>query len=138
MNLNHIHLGVRDLRTALDWLDRVWQLKPQFQNDRMATLRFGAFILILDAAEADSVATIGFESDDCDRDFRAVLERGAAALEPPSNKAWGVRAGYVQGPGRLKFEIEGPPRLGWGSARDEAPSADAHVVRPEPPEISRG
>ena len=92
MNLNHIHLGVRDLSTALDWLDRVWQLKPQFQNDRMATLRFGAFILILDAAEADSPATIGFESDDCDRDFRAVLERGAAALEPPSNKAWGVRA----------------------------------------------
>jgi catechol 2,3-dioxygenase-like lactoylglutathione lyase family enzyme len=109
MNLNHIHLGVRDLRTALDWLDRVWQLKPQFQNDRMATLRLGTFILILDAAEADSLATIGFESDDCDRDFRAVLERGAAALDPPTNKAWGVRAAYVQGPGRLKFEIEGPP-----------------------------
>jgi hypothetical protein len=69
----------------------------------------GSFILILDAAEADSSATIGFESDDCDRDFRAVLERGAVALDPPSNKAWGVRAAYVQGPGRLKFEIEGPP-----------------------------
>ena len=108
MNLNHIHLGVRDLRTALDWLDRVWQLKPQFQNDRMATIRFGAFILILDAAEADSAATIGFESNDCDRAFRAVLERGAVALDPPSNKAWGARAAYVQGPGRLKFEIEGP------------------------------
>jgi len=109
MNLNHIHLGVRDLRTAVDWLGRVWQLKPQFQNDRMATIRFGAFILIFDAAEADSPATIGFESDDCDRDFRAVLERGAVALDPPSNKAWGVRAAYVQGPGRLRFEIEGPP-----------------------------
>ena len=109
MNLNHIHLGVRDLGVALDWLDRVWQLKPQFQSDRMATLSFGAFTLILDAAEADSIATIGFESDDCDRDFRAVLDRGAAALDPPSNKPWGVRAAYVQGPGRLKFEIEGPP-----------------------------
>jgi catechol 2,3-dioxygenase-like lactoylglutathione lyase family enzyme len=109
MNLNHIHLGVRDLRIALDWLDQVWQLKPQFQNDRMATIRFGSFIVILDAAEADSSATIGFESDDCDRDFRAVLERGAVALDPPSNKTWGVRAAYIQGPGRLKFEIEGPP-----------------------------
>jgi catechol 2,3-dioxygenase-like lactoylglutathione lyase family enzyme len=78
MNLNHIHLGVRDLRATLDWLDRVWQLKPQFQNDRMATIQFGSFILILDAAEADSPATIGFESDDCDRDFRTVVERGAA------------------------------------------------------------
>ena len=110
MNLNHIHLGVRDLGTALNWLDRVWQLKPQFQNDRMATLCFGTFILILDAAETDSLATIGFESNDCDRDFRVVLERGAAALEPPSNRAWGVRAAYVQGPGSLKFEIEGPSR----------------------------
>ena len=109
MKLNHIHLGVRDLRTALDWLDRVWQLRPEFQNDRMATIQFGPFILILDAAQADSSATIGFESDDCDRDFRAVLERGAVALDPPSNRAWGVRAAYVRGPGRLTFEIEGPP-----------------------------
>lgn len=109
MNFNHIHLSVRDLRTALDWLDRIWQLKPQFQNDRMATVPFGSFTLILDAAETDSSATIGFESDDCDRDYRTVLERGAVAIEPPSNRAWGVRAAYVQGPGRLRFEIEGPP-----------------------------
>jgi catechol 2,3-dioxygenase-like lactoylglutathione lyase family enzyme len=110
MNLNHIHLGVRDLRSALEWLDCVWQLKPEFQNDRMATIRFGSAILILDAADADSPATIGFESDDCDRDYSAVVQRGAVALDPPSNKAWGARAAYVQGPGRLKFEIEGPPR----------------------------
>jgi catechol 2,3-dioxygenase-like lactoylglutathione lyase family enzyme len=109
MNFNHIHLSVRDLRTALDWLDRIWQLKPQFQNDRMATVPFGSFTLILDAAETDSSATIGFESDDCDRDYRTVLERGAVAIEPPSNKTWGVRAAYVQGPGCLRFEIEGPP-----------------------------
>ena len=109
MNVNHIHLGVRDLSTALNWFERIWQLKPQFQNDRMATIPLGSFTLILDAAEADSSATIGFESDDCDRDYRAVLERGAVAIEPPSNKAWGVRAAYVQGPGRLRFEIEGPP-----------------------------
>lgn len=118
MNLNHIHLGVCDLRAALDWLDRVWQLNPQFENDRMATIRFGSFILILDAAEADSSATIGFETDDCDRDFRAVLDRGAVALEPPSNKGWGRRVAYVEGPGRLKFEIEGPPsESGTAAAR---------------------
>jgi predicted enzyme related to lactoylglutathione lyase len=110
MNLNHIHLGVRDLRGTLDWLDRVWQLKPQFQNNHIATIIFGSFTLILDAAETDSFATIGFESDDCDRDFRSVVERGAVALDPPSNKEWGSRAAYVQGPGRLKFEIEEPPK----------------------------
>jgi predicted enzyme related to lactoylglutathione lyase len=108
MNLNHIHLGVRDLGAALAWLEQVWLLKPEFQNERMATITFGSFILILDAAETDTVATIGFESDDCDRDFRAVVSRGAVALDPPSNKPWGVRCAYVQGPGRLKFEIEGP------------------------------
>ena len=108
MRLNHIHVAVRDLSGALDWLDRVWQVKAQFQNDRMATLPFGAFILILDSADTDSLATIGFESEDCDQDFRAVVERGAVPLEPPSNKIWGVRCAYIQGPGRLKFEIEGP------------------------------
>ena len=110
MNLNHIHLGVRDLHATLDWLDRVWQLKPQFQNDRMATIQFGSFILILDAAEADSSATIGFESDDCDRDFRSVVERGAVVIDPPSDKVWGSRAAYIRGPGELKFEIEEPPK----------------------------
>jgi predicted enzyme related to lactoylglutathione lyase len=110
MNLNHIHLGVRDLRTALDWIDQVWQLKPDFQNDRMATICSSSFTLILDAAEADSVATIGFQSDDCDKDFRTVVDRGAIALDAPSNKAYGARTAHVQGPGRLTFEIERPSK----------------------------
>jgi len=108
LKLNHIHVGVRDLAAALDWLDRVWKLKPQFHNDRMATIPFDSFILILDAAEADSPATIGVESENCDRDFQAVLERGAVAIESPRNMPWGARVAYVRGPGQLKFEIEGP------------------------------
>jgi hypothetical protein len=108
MTLNHVHLGVRDLSGALEWLRRIWQVGPAFQNERMATLQFGAFILILDAAAEDSSATIGFESDDCDRDYRAVIQRGALPLEAPANRPWGVRAAYLWGPGSLKFEIEGP------------------------------
>ncbi|HKQ37760.1 MAG TPA: VOC family protein [Verrucomicrobiae bacterium] len=108
MRLNHIHVAVQDLSGALDWLERVWQVKAEFQNERMATLSFGEFILILDAAEADSPATIGFESENCDEDFRGVVERGAVAIEPPSDKPWGVRCAYIQGPGGLKFEIEQP------------------------------
>ena len=110
MTLNHIHVGVRNFDAALAWLEQVWQLKPEFQNERMATIPFGSFILILDAAETETVATIGFESEDCDRDFRAVVKRGAVVLDPPSNKPWGVRAAYIQGPGQLKFEIEQPLR----------------------------
>jgi predicted enzyme related to lactoylglutathione lyase len=108
MRLNHIHVSVRDFGGAIAWLDRVWLLKPEFQNERMATFAFGDFILILDASDTDSPATIGFESEDCDRDFRGVVERGAEVIEPPSEKPWGVRCAYIQGPGRLKFEIEQP------------------------------
>jgi catechol 2,3-dioxygenase-like lactoylglutathione lyase family enzyme len=106
MRLNHIHVAVRDLRGALDWLDRVWQVKAAFKNERMATFSFRDFILILDLSETDSLATIGFESDNCDEDFSAVVGRGAVALEPPSDRPWGVRSAYIQGPGALKFEIE--------------------------------
>jgi uncharacterized glyoxalase superfamily protein PhnB len=60
--------------------------------------------LIFDAASDDVSATVGFESDNCDRDFKAVVERGAAVLEPPTDKAWGVRTAYFKGPGELKFE----------------------------------
>jgi predicted enzyme related to lactoylglutathione lyase len=108
VRLNHIHVSVRDFGGAIDWLDRVWQLKPEFQNERMATFSFTAFVLILDAGAIDSHATIGFESDDCDRDFRAVVERGATSIEPPSNRPWGVRCAYIPGPGLLTFEIEQP------------------------------
>jgi uncharacterized glyoxalase superfamily protein PhnB len=108
MRLNHIHVSLRDLGSAIDWLDRVWQIKAQFQNERLATFSFNDFILILDAGVTDSPATIGFESDDCDRDFRAVVERGAVSVEPPSDRPWGVRCAYIQGPGLLKFEIEQP------------------------------
>ena len=108
MRLNHIHVSLRDLGGALEWLERVWRLKADFQNERLATFSFGNFILILDAGENDSPATIGFESDDCDRDFRAVVERGAQPIETPSNRPWGARCAYLQGPGQLKFEIEQP------------------------------
>jgi uncharacterized glyoxalase superfamily protein PhnB len=106
MRLNHIHVSLRDLDSGIEWLERVWLLKADFQNERLATFSFGDFILILDAADTDSPATIGFESDDCDRDFRAVIERGAVVIEPPTNKPWGARSAYLQGPGRLTFEIE--------------------------------
>jgi hypothetical protein len=108
MTLNHVHVGVRDLSGALEWVQRIWQVGPAFQNERMATLQFGAFILILDAATEDSPATLGFQSDDCDRDYQGVIARGAESVAAPMNQPWGTRAAYLRGPGRLKFEIEGP------------------------------
>ena len=114
MRFNHVHVGVRRLPAALEWLERVWKLRPAFQNEHMATIDFGSFTLIMDAASDDTSATIGFASEDCDRDFLDVVSRGAEALQPPADRPWGVRAAYLQGPGRLKFEIEGPLRPSAG------------------------
>jgi catechol 2,3-dioxygenase-like lactoylglutathione lyase family enzyme len=108
MRLNHIHVAVRNLGAAVEWLERVWRLKADFQNEHLAIFSSGDFILILDAADADSPATIGFESDDCDRDFREVTEHGAVAIETPNDKPWGARSAYLHGPGHLIFEIEQP------------------------------
>ena len=110
MTLNHIHLGLRDLDSAVVWFKTIMQIDPGFQNERLATFSFGSLTLILDRDDEDVAATVGFESCDCDSDFQTVVGRGAAILEPPTDKEWGVRTAYFKGPGKLKFEIEGPIR----------------------------
>jgi len=106
MKGSHVHLGVKDVTAALQWLDKVWQVRPTFQSARLATLPFGTMTLILDASTNDAAATIGFESEDCDADVRAVEARGGVVLEKPTDRPYGVRSAYIQGPGALKFEIE--------------------------------
>ncbi|HEY6420603.1 MAG TPA: VOC family protein [Candidatus Binataceae bacterium] len=108
MKANHVHVGVRDLAGALAWFDRVWDLKPVFQIPEMAILAAGQFELFVDASDSDSRATIGFLTDDCDRDYARVVARGAEAISAPENKPYGVRAAYIKGPGCLTFEIEQP------------------------------
>ena len=108
MILNHVHLQVRDLNAAVRWFATVLELKAGFHNERIATFSFDAMTIIIDAAPVDAPATLGFESDDCDRDFQAVIARGAAPIEEPVNKEWGVRTAYFKGPGTIKREIEGP------------------------------
>jgi predicted enzyme related to lactoylglutathione lyase len=108
MNGTHVHVAVKDLPAALLWLDKVWQLRPTFSDQRMAVLPFGDQSIILDASTTDAAVTVGFESQNCDEDCRAVKSRGGIVLEEPKDRPWGVRAAYIQGPGALKFEIEQP------------------------------
>jgi uncharacterized glyoxalase superfamily protein PhnB len=68
----------------------------------------GEFQLFLDAGDRDSRSTIGFVSDDCDRDYGLVVARGAETVSAPEDKPYGSRAAYVKGPGALTFEIEQP------------------------------
>src|SRR5215472_19252440 len=48
MNLNHVHFQVQDLPTAVDWFGLVLDLKPGFQNERIATFIFDAVTIIID------------------------------------------------------------------------------------------
>jgi hypothetical protein len=106
MKFHHLHIAVRDLPGALDWLAKVWGTGPTFENGQMAVLSLHGASLVLDAADEDSTATIGFASDNCDEDYRLAVERGAETLEAPADRAWGVRSAYLRGPGQLTFEIE--------------------------------
>jgi len=95
-----------DLSGAVRWFGERCDVAPTFSDARMAVLVFGEFTLILDAAPIDSVATIGFDSADCDADFAAMVERGAVVLEPPQNRPYGARVAYIKGPGALRIELE--------------------------------
>jgi catechol 2,3-dioxygenase-like lactoylglutathione lyase family enzyme len=110
MKLNHIHFAVRDLPAAIGWLEQMWDVRPTFRNERMAEIPFGSIVLILDSADQESIATVGFESENCDRDYGRVIGKGAIAEEAPSDKPWGARTAYIKGPGGLRFEIEQPLR----------------------------
>ena len=108
MEIGHIHVSVRDLPSALAWFDKVLGWKAGYKSDRMAILDSKPIHVILDAGEADTQAIIAFASEDVDADYRRLVGRGAAVLEEPTDKPYGVRAAYIKGPGALKFEIEGP------------------------------
>ena len=106
MKMSHVHCRVRDLPAAARWFEKVCQVAPVFNNDRMVWLSFGELGVILDAAPDDSVVTIGFDSQDCDADYRLVTSRGAETLDAPQDKPWGTRTAYLKGPGGIIVEIE--------------------------------
>jgi predicted enzyme related to lactoylglutathione lyase len=108
LEMGHIHLGVKDIPSALAWFDKVFQWKPVFQDERMAILPVKPIGIILDKTETDAVATLGFQSKDVDVDFQRLVGRGAVSLEAPNDKPYGVRGAYIKGPGSLKIELEGP------------------------------
>ena len=106
MRVSHVHCRVRDLPAAARWFDQVWQITPVFNNEKMVWLPFGDFGVILDAAPTDSKFTLGFDSEDCDADYRAATGRGAEIIEAPQDRPWGARSAYPKGPGGLTVEIE--------------------------------
>jgi catechol 2,3-dioxygenase-like lactoylglutathione lyase family enzyme len=106
MKVSHVHCRVRDLPAAARWFQQVLQATAVFNNERMAWLGFGEFGVILDAAPADSALTVGFDSENCDEDYRTLASRGAETIEAPQDRPWGARSAYLKGPGRDRTGTE--------------------------------
>jgi len=106
MKMSHVHCRVRDLQAAAEWFEKVWQIAPVLNNERMVWLSFGEFGVILDAASDDSRMTIGFDSQNCDADYHLLTSRGAETIEAPQDRPWGARSAYLKGPGALTVELE--------------------------------
>ena len=106
MKVSHVHCHVADVAEAVRWFGAQCNVAPSFSDARMALLPFGEFTLILDSAPADSAATIGFNTADCDADFAAMVARGAAVLQAPQDRPYGARVAYLKGPGALTIELE--------------------------------
>jgi predicted enzyme related to lactoylglutathione lyase len=128
MKLSHVHCRARDLPAAARWFQQVWQVTPVFHNERMVWLSFGELGVILDAGPADSTVTLGFDTEDCDADYRRVTGRGAEMIEAPQDRPRGARAAYLKGPGKLAkgFALDVP--AGYGSQESEARIADAYAL----------
>ena len=112
LEMDHIHLGVTDIASALAWFERVLEWRPTYQDGRMAVLAPKPITIILDQAASDAVATLSFRSTDVDKDYTRLVGRGAVSLGVPADRPYGVRSAYLKGPGSLKIELEGPLKAG--------------------------
>jgi predicted enzyme related to lactoylglutathione lyase len=106
VELNHIHVYVQDLSPAIEWFQRICDARLTYRGEEMASLTVGPLQMLLDIADEDARITIGFATKDCDADFAAVVAKGAAVIEPPTDRPWGVRAAYLRGPGKVTVELE--------------------------------
>ncbi|MFI5360439.1 MAG: FKBP-type peptidyl-prolyl cis-trans isomerase [Elusimicrobiota bacterium] len=106
--LTRVRLGVRDLPGSVSWMDQVLGWKPSYGDDRRALYASGAGAFELDAADADSTATVVLSGKDADADAARMIQRGAVSIEEPKDRPSGYREAYFRGPGALIFEIDGP------------------------------
>jgi catechol 2,3-dioxygenase-like lactoylglutathione lyase family enzyme len=106
MKADHIHIRVADINEIVHWFETFLELRPNYRDNTMAMYPFGEMAILFDKSDRAMPVTIGFSSDDCDADFRRLVELGAVALNEPADQAYGVRSAYLKGPGDLTIEIE--------------------------------
>jgi hypothetical protein len=116
----HVHVFVSDRPAAVEWLMTVWEAEPVAEDHEMSLFIFGSTQLVINDVADDIPSTVEFTSDNCDRYYRDVVARGAVSVDPPEDMPWGVRAAFVQGPGKLTFDAA-YPGAGKGPATAREP-----------------
>jgi catechol 2,3-dioxygenase-like lactoylglutathione lyase family enzyme len=106
MKPDHLHIRVADIDETVRWFGTFLDMRPNFRDGSMAMYSFGELAVLFDKSDRVMPTTIGFSSDNCDRDFQRLIELGATPLKAPADQAYGVRSAYVKGPGELTIEIE--------------------------------
>jgi len=106
MKVSHIHLGFKNLSSAVQWMQQVLQMDPFYQNDHMAAFAFENIEYVFDLSDSETAATMAFACDDCEKKFKELASRGAVAIESPEEQPWGVKTAYLQGPGKVIIELE--------------------------------
>jgi len=106
MQLTHLHVGVRDLPRAKRWFQDILTCEPSLATPKLASFALGAVAVVLEAADDDLPITLAITAQSCDATHAELVRRGATSMTAPSDKPWGVRSAYLQGPGRITLEIE--------------------------------
>lgn len=110
---DYVILIVEDIDRAVDFYTRVLGLRLGHRSGEYAQLdtgvtRIGFYTrpamseaLGFEIAAPPAGATgseVGFKVDDVDAAYAEVLAGGAAAVTPPTTRAWGQRTAYVRDP----------------------------------------
>ncbi|MBI4054770.1 MAG: VOC family protein [Elusimicrobia bacterium] len=104
--VSHVHVGVRDLKKAAAWFEKVMGLQLAYPYPGAARFQIGALGVFLEEKGKDSALTLGFPTKNCDTDHKRLVDRGAVSSEVCNDKPYGVRAAYLLGPGALRIELE--------------------------------
>lgn len=106
MKPDHLHICVADIDQTVRWFETFLGMLPNYRDDTMAMYPLGEFAILFDKSDRAMPTTIGFSSDDCDKDFQRLVALGAKPLKEPADQTYGVRSAYLKGPGELTIEIE--------------------------------
>lgn len=110
---DYVILIVEDVDRAVDFYTRVLGLRLRHRSGEYAQLDTGVtrigfytrsamsealgFEIVTSQAGAAGFE-LGFKVDDVDAAYAEVLTGGAAAVTPPTTRAWGQRTAYVRDP----------------------------------------